>query len=67
MAVEAPQKRAEHVEAFRLQQPAVLAFGARTAIQRLRSEQEAGDQVAVELAARRRPESAAAMVERRTA
>ena len=67
IAVEAPQKRPEHVEALRLQRAAVLAFAACTAIQRLRKEQDAGDQVAVELAALGLAEPAAAVIEPRPA
>jgi hypothetical protein len=40
MVIEAAQKRPEHVEALGLQQPAVLAWAACTAIQRLGQDQD---------------------------
>ena len=57
VAVEALQKRSEHVEALRLQYPAVLAFRACTALQRLRKVEDSGNQIAIELTALGRAES----------
>src|SRR6187551_3489670 len=48
IAVKAPQKRPEHVQAFALQQPAMLAFRSRAAIQGLGEEQQLGNEIAVE-------------------